>query len=357
MSSLNPLALFNGSYLDHKPSGIGVVARDLATALDKQLVKVLDPVGCFNKGSIRIPNNLSPRFGTKGHLRRLLWTQNKIPGLIKEQKADFLISPLPEAPLCRGVKSIVLVHDLLPLRYPQLTPLLSYHLVYVPLVVYNSVRVICNSEATAKELHDRLKVPTKKIITIPLGFDSNKLYPLKLSRKPFFLILGRHDPHKNIPVILKALSLLPFKEVELWFVGSQDRRYTPKLQKLAIELGIQNRCKWIPWVTDEDRLMLLNTCKCLIIASLWEGFGLPAIEAMACETPVIASNQGALPEVVCDAGLLINPYDHFELIDAMKNVLLDQLLVDHLVEKGNERIKSYKWSKAAEIIEKILHEL
>mgnify|MGYP001038392864 CR=1 FL=1 len=102
MSFNIPLALFNGSYIDDKPSGIGVVARSLASHLDKNLVKVLDPLGEFPLNHIKIPNNLSPKNGTKGHLRRVLWTQNKIPQLIKKSGADFLISPLPEAPIFRG---------------------------------------------------------------------------------------------------------------------------------------------------------------------------------------------------------------------------------------------------------------
>ena len=357
MRSSAPLALYNASYIDDKPSGIGVVARDLAFSLDPELVQVLDPVGCFPDRGIQIPNNLSPKYGTKGHLRRLLWTQNRIPELIKQSKAEFLISPLPEAPLLRNINSIILVHDLLPLRYPQFTPLLSYHLIYVPLVVHNSVKVLCNSEATAKELNSRLKVPMRKIRIIPLGFDSNKLYPLKLKRKPFFLVLGRHDPHKNIANILIALSLLSLKDVELWFVGSHDKRYTPSLKRLASELGLEKRCKWIPWVSDHERLTLLNSCQSLIIGSLWEGFGLPAIEAMACEAPVIASCMGALPEVVGDAGLLIEPLNPASISDAMKNILSDQSLCNSLAERGKERIKKYTWDKAAAIVEKTLKEI
>ena len=357
MINSNPLALFNCSYLDNRPSGIGVVARDLASALDNKLVKVLDPIGYFPGRSISIPNNLSPKYGTKGHIRRLIWTQNKAVGLLKKTKADFFISPLPEAPLFRGARSIVLVHDLLPLRYPQLTPLLSYHLIYVPLVVHRATKILCNSEATAKELHSRLKVPLKKIITIPLGYNSKELYPLKLKRKPFFLVLGRHDPHKNIVNILKAFSFFNSKEIELFFVGPFDKRYTPGYQNLAKDLGIEKRCKWIPWVSNKERLILLNSCLSLIIASFWEGFGLPAIEAMACETPVIASFAGALPEVIGDAGLLINPNNQHAISDAMKNIISDSRMVENLVEKGKERIKNYTWEKASSIIEGVLKEI
>ena len=350
----SPLALFNGSYIDDQPSGIGVVARELAGVLDSKLIRILDPNNKFKHNNIPIPNNLSPKHGTRGHLRRLLWTQNKLPNLLKQTGAKYLISPLPEAPLFRGIRSIVLVHDLIPLRYPQLTPLFSYHLIYVPLVVHRAFRVLCNSEATAREIHHRLKVPLNKIITIPLGYNSNTIYPLKLKRRPFFLVLGRHDPHKNIPRVIKAFSLLKSNQMELWFVGSQDPRYTPKLQKLAIELGVAHRCKWIPWVSDEEKLTLLNTCKCLIIASLWEGFGLPAIEAMACNTPVIASSRGALPEVIGDSGMLVNPVNPFSISDAMREIISDSTLVEKLINQGKDRIKKFQWTYSASIINNII---
>ena len=354
MISSNSLALFNCSYLDHQPSGIGVVARELAHALDGSSINILDPIGIFSQDSIPIPNNLSPKFGSKGHLRRLLWTQFQLPKLIKQNSAEFLISPLPEAPLFRGIKSIVLVHDLLPLRYPQLTPLLSYHLVYVPLVVHRAHKVLCNSEATARELNQRLKVPYKKIVTIPLGYDSKKLYPMNLERKPFFLVLARHDPHKNIAGVIRAFSLLKSKHMELFLVGKYDKRYTPKLKELAIELGINHRCKWIYWVSDQERLVLLNSCKALVISSFWEGFGLPAIEAMACDTPVIASTKGAITEVIGDAGLSINPFNILSITDAMNQIITNENLVKDLIQKGRKRIKNYNWKKAASIIQDIL---
>tara|TARA_Y100001968_G_C19086058_1_gene585382 strand:- start:101 stop:688 length:588 start_codon:yes stop_codon:yes gene_type:complete len=194
-------------------------------------------------------------------------------------------------------------------------------------------------------------------VKIPLGFNPKNLKPLKLVREPFFLVLGRHDPHKNIQMILKSLKILPFKDMQVWFVGPQDSRYTPKLRKLSIELEIEHRCKWIPWVTDEERLMLLNRCQSLIIPSLWEGFGLPALEAMACDTPVIASNKGALPEVVDNAGVFCNPMDSRSIADAMGQIISDGLLRDKLVVNGRKRINKFTWKKCAQQVESVLNQL
>jgi glycosyltransferase involved in cell wall biosynthesis len=357
------LAQFNGSYLGSKPTGIGVVARDLVQALDPVLVPLLDPLGGSRLGSLPIPANLSPGHGSRGHLRRLIWTQQHLPRLLKASGAPLLLSPLPEAPLLRGVRSVVIAHDLLPLRYPQPTPLLAYHLAYVPLVLHRAVRVLCNSHATAREVHGRLGVPLRRMEVIRLGFNPGSLRPLLQPREPFLLALGRHDPHKNLGRALQAFALVcaantaASRDLELRLVGPHDRRYTPQLQALAVELGIADRCRWIPWVSDEERLQLLNRCQALLIVSLWEGFGLPALEAMACGAPVIAANAGALPEVVGDAGLLVDPHRPEAIAAAIRQVLGDPLVQRDAARMGPARAAEFCWETTARQVEGLLAQL
>lgn len=359
----SPIALFNGSYLGLRPTGIGVVARDLINALDPDKVPLLDPLGGSRPHSYPIPGNLSPEHGSRGHLRRLIWTQQQLPGLLKAHGAPLLLSPLPEAPLLRGVRSVVIAHDLLPLRHPQPTPLLAYHLAYVPLVLHQANRILCNSEATAREVCNRLRVPIRHLEVIRLGFTPGLLRPMNLDRQPFFLVLGRHDPHKNLKRVIYAFaqtwrSTQPsLRELELKFVGPHDRRYTPQLKKLADELGIAHRCQWISWVTDEERLQLLNACQALVIASLWEGFGLPALEAMACGTAVIASQTGALPEVVGDIGLLVDPQNPEAIADAMRQVVFDQSIRQTAAQYGPIRASSFNWRETAAQVERVLAEM
>ncbi|MEB3322314.1 MAG: glycosyltransferase family 1 protein [Synechococcaceae cyanobacterium] len=353
-----PLALFNGSYLGRRPTGIGVVARDLVDALDPALVPLLDPLGGDRPGSIPIPSDLSPDHGRRGHLARLLWTQRRLPRLLRASGAPLLLSPLPEAPLLRGVRAVVLAHDLLPLRYPQLTPLLAYHLAYVPMVLHRAVRVLCNSEATAREVHGRLGVPARRLVPIRLGFDPGLLRPLGRERQPFFLVLGRHDPHKNLERVLRAFAGLrdPGVNLRLKLVGPHDPRYTPRLRKLARELGIAGRCDWQPWVSDEERLELLNRCLALVLVSLWEGFGLPALEAMACATPVIASTAGALPEVVGEDALLVDPRSPAAIGDAMARLQREPLLARALAEAGPRRAAGFRWPATAERVTEVLRD-
>jgi glycosyltransferase involved in cell wall biosynthesis len=351
------LTLFNGSYLGHRPTGIGVVARDLVAALSPGQVRLLDPLGGDRPGSIPIPSTMAPEQGQRGHWRRLLWLQSDLPQLMRCYGADLLLSPLPEAPLLRGVRSVVLAHDLLPLRHPQPTPLLAYHLSYVPLVLHQAERVLCNSEATAREVHQRLRVPLRKLVPIRLGFNPRDLHPMDLAREPFFLVLGRHDPHKNLSRVLRALAALPDRSLQLRLVGPPDRRYTPKLLRLATELGIAERCHWHSWVSDAERLELLNRCQALVIASLWEGFGLPALEAMACGTSVIASRSGALPEVVGNMGQLVNPRSVAEISAAMAAVAVDGAMAAAARREGPARAATFNWVDTAREVEQLLAEL
>lgn len=351
------LALFNGSYLGRRPTGIGVVARDLVAALDPALVRLADPLGGDRPGSIPIPSDLGPEHGSAGHLRRLLWTQNRLPALLRACGTPLLLSPLPEAPLLRGVRSVVIAHDLLPLRYPQLTPLLAYHLAYVPVVLHRAAAVLCNSEATAREVHGRLRVPRRRLVTIPLGFQPGQLRPLGLERQRFLLVLGRHDPHKNLHRLLEAFASLADRELELVLVGPHDRRYTPRLQRQAEELGVAGRCRWLAWVSNEERLQLLNRCLALVLPSLWEGFGLPALEAMACGAPVLAARAGALPEVVGDAALLVDPRSSAAMAAAMAELAASGALRERLAAAGPARAARFRWSEAAAQVEALLRQL
>jgi len=349
--------LFNGSYIGKRNTGIGSVAKNLVSSFSTDLVTLLDPLNSGRIGSIQIPSDLSPDNGLRGHLKRLYWVQKEMPRLVKNKNAQFLLSPLPEAPLVSPVRSIVLAHDLLPLRYPKPNLLLAYYGIYIPAVLYEAKLILCNSEATACELHNYLKVPLKKLVTIKLGFDSDKFYPKYLNREEFFLVLGRHNPHKNLKRVLKAFSLLNIKNYKMVFIGPFDQRYTPTLKHLAKELNIDDKCIWKDWVSDYERLMFLNKCRALIMPSLWEGFGLPALEALACGTTVITSNRGGLPEVVGDAAFLIDPLRYESMASAMMEVSRNESILKKSQIDGPKQALNFSWLSTAKQIENILLQL
>ena len=349
--------VFNGSYLTKQNTGIGVVSKDLLNSLPAQHMTTLIPKDIGISGDIYISNNLSPGKGFQSHLRRLFWLQREVPKIMKKFKAEYFLSPLLEAPLFVNVKSIVLAHDLIPIRYPSISFLTSFHLTYVPLILQQSKIILCNSISTANDLNHFYKVPKHKLFPIKLGFDTKKYYPIKKIRKKFFLIIGRHNPHKNLERVIKAFSFAKINDYKLVFLGSFDKRHTPSLIKIIDQLNLSHLCVWKGWVDDEEKLLLLNECHALIIASIWEGFGLPALEAMACATPVIASERGALPEVIGQYGYLVNPFSIESIASAMNAVINDKNCFKKALQEGPPRAASFNWSNTARLIEEIIQQI
>ncbi len=349
--------VFNGSYITKKNTGIGVVSLELLNSLSTQKIISLIPQDLGIKGDIYIPNNLSPGQGFKSHFKRLYWLQKVVPKIMNNLNAEYFLSPLLEAPLFENVKSIVLAHDVIPLRYPSISFLTLYHLIYIPLILKQSKIVLCNSISTAKDLNNFYKVPKHKLFPIKLGFNNQKYYPLKKIRKKFFLIIGRHNPHKNLEMVIKAFSFAKLNDYKLIFVGAFDKRYTPSLFKLIDDLNLRHLCVWKGWIDDDEKILLLNECQALIIASLWEGFGLPALEAMACGTPVIASERGALPEVIGSYGYFVNPFNLQSIASAMNRVIEDKKCFEKAFHEGPKRAASFNWFDTAREIEKIIQEI
>ena len=349
--------IFNGSYITKKNTGIGVVSEGLLNSLSAENITSLIPKDIGISGDIYIPNNLSPGKGFKNHFRRFHWLQNVVPEIMDKLNADYFLSPLLEAPLFSNVKSIVLAHDLIPLRYPTISFLTLYHLIYVPLILQQSKIILCNSLSTANDLNTFYKVPRHKLFPIKLGFNHKNYYPILNIRKKFFLIIGRHNPHKNLEKVIVAFSIAKLNDYKLVFVGPFDKRYTPRLMKIIDQLNISHLCIWKGWINDDEKLSLLNECQALIIASLWEGFGLPALEAMACGTPVIASERGSLPEVLGNYGYFVNPFDSESIACSMIAVINDKKCFENALEDGPRRAASYNWPDTARVIENIIEKI
>lgn len=343
-------AFFNCSYISKKNTGIGETVLQLMKNMNSPDIFFLSPFEVKEKKVIKIPKNLSPNNTVFAHIRRLFWVQFQVPKLMSKYKVNTFISPLPEAPLFSSFNNIVFVHDLIPLRFPKFSFLFLYHLFYIPLVLHQSKIVLCNSKSTAKDVNQIYRVPLNKIKVIKLGFDRNLYYPKNRKRKDFFLIIGRHNPYKNLARLLKAFKIFNNKNYKIIFIGPFDKRYTPKLKKLAKKLHIDSQCEWRDWVSSEDKLNLLNTCKALYIISLWEGFGLPALEAMACGTKVVSSNRGGLTEIVSGVGKIVNPKDIYQISNSMEEIALKNKLGNEFQKKSLLRSKEYSWELAAEEI-------
>ncbi|MEO0942537.1 MAG: glycosyltransferase family 1 protein [Cyanobacteria bacterium J06642_12] len=305
-----------------------------------------------------VPGNLTSAQGKFGHFRRLAWTQCKLTQIYRTLKSSLVFSPVPEAPLYSGCRSVVVVHDLIPLRFPnRRSPLFPYFRYYIPQVVAQAEHAIANSEATARDIVDWLGIPASKVTAIPLAVDRQRFRPLDLPAQNYFLYVGRHDSHKNLQRTLRAFARVRQQYVvELWLAGPQDSRCTPKLQQLARELSVAEAVKFLSYVPDDELLRLMNQALGFVFPSLWEGFGLPVLEAMACGTPVITSNLSSLPEVVGDAALLVNPLSVDELATAMESLVVSESTRSHLKAAGLARATQFNWARTGRMTAEVLQQ-
>lgn len=351
--------LVNLSVLFDKPTGIATYAQNIIPSLAGLNPTLLSAKDFEGFDCYPIPADLTPAQGSKGHLKRLLWNQFQLPRIYQKTKASLIFSPIPEAPLFTQCRYVVMCHDLIPLRFPrQTSPLTQYFRYVVPLVLQQAEHIICNSEATAKDIVDFYGVNVSKITPILLGYDTSNFYPQKvdnsLIKKPYFLYLGRQDIYKNLAGLITAFAAIPNSNYDLAIAGSADPRFTPKLKQLAQELHVANRVIWLDYLDYRELPKVISGAIALVFPTFWEGFGLPALEAMACGTPIITSNLASLPEITGDAAILINPHNNVSITSAMIEISQDSAMRSQLSQKSIRQAKKFSWKKAGAMTMKIL---
>ncbi|MEH2461014.1 glycosyltransferase family 4 protein [Nostoc sp.] len=349
--------LANLSFAPTQPTGWLSYSLNLLKELKNLDVDVLSPIEISGIKCHQSPPDMTTDFGMKGHLKRLLWTQLKLPNLYRQMKSTLLFCPIPEAPLFSSCSYVVTVHDLIPLRFPQWFSITQrlYCSYYIRAVIRQSKHVICDSMATAEDLRKFLGVTEDKITAIPLAYDSEKFRFLDFPTQNYFLYLGRHNPHKNLERLITAFAALPNRQdYELWLAGPSDRRYTPVLKAQVEKLSITHQVKFLDYIPESELPKIINQAIALVFPSLWEGFGLPVLEAMACGTPVITSNLSSLPEVAGDAAILINPYNTGEITEAMQVIATDSVLRSRLSSQGITHSQQFSWEKTAKATIEVL---
>jgi glycosyltransferase involved in cell wall biosynthesis len=185
-----------------------------------------------------------------------------------------------------------------------------------------------------------------------------------LVNHPFLLYAGRISPHKNVVRIIEAFSALKaeleketmFPGLKLIVIGDELSKH-PDLRRTVIRSRMQNDVRFMGFVPIEVLRVFYDAAKTFIFPSLYEGFGLPPLEAMAHGTPVVTSNTSSLPEVVGNAAVLVNPENVFEIMRALHRVLIDQTLRDKLKARGYAQAKRFSWDASAQQILRVYHEV
>lgn len=222
----------------------------------------------------------------------------------------------------------------------------------------NQDKIITVSKNTKEDVIRFLKIPEEKIIPIYEAAGKNfKLLNedqiIKIKREyrhalPFILYVGTLEPRKNIPSLIKAFYKLRKRGLpyRLVITGKRGWKYKDIFDTID-ELNLQKDVIFTGFVSDENLPALYNAADLFVYPSIYEGFGLPPLEAMACGTPVITSNTSSLPEIVGDAGIMVDPHNIDRMADAMYEVLTNKGLKADMIKKGLERSKIFSWEKCA----------
>jgi glycosyltransferase involved in cell wall biosynthesis len=256
-------------------------------------------------------------------------------------------------------RAVVTVHDVSCFVNPSWFRL--PHALYYRVMVSRSARkaaaVIADSEATGRDLRKRLGVESGRIHVIPLGVDamfreaaSEDVAKVRAHYglpERFLLFVGTHEPRKNLPRLVAAFGRVAREIPHALVLAGRSGWKVEALQQALSNSRVRERILTPGFVAREDLPAVLTAAEGFVWPSLYEGFGLPPLEAMACGTPVLTSDVSSLPEVVGSAALLVDPDDTEAIANAMAELVKDQSLRDGLRRKGLERIKEFTWERTA----------
>lgn len=305
-----------------------------------------------------------------GKLKRIVWEQFFLPGIIKQYDISILFSPGYVVPIFASCNQIVTIPDLLYKRFPDTIPRLKllYWKIFIPLSVKYAKRIIAISEFTKNELLAYFPESEKKITTTPLGVDRqtfgrahrNREYVLSKYQLPdrFIICVATLSPHKNLDIVLKAIATLKAQRciVNLVLVGNKERAYE-KIQTSIEKLRIADQVRILGYVPNLELSQIYTMANLFVLPSIYEGFGLPVLEAMSNGCPVLCSNAGSLPEVAGDAAEYFYPHDVQQLSDKIKNLFFDGGKRDVMRKKGFENIKRFDWKNTANETLKVIESL
>jgi glycosyltransferase involved in cell wall biosynthesis len=265
-------------------------------------------------------------------------------------------------------KVILTVHDLSPQLTPEYYGLKSriwHWLLNIPKLVKRADKIIAVSEFTKLSLIEKMNVPASKITVAPLGVDHDNYRPnLNVDRLrevrnsyglpgDFVLFVGTLEPRKNLARLIEAFEQIQ-EPISLVIAGKLGWKYNALLKQ--IQNSPKRRfIKLIGYIPEADKPYIMKLARVFAWPSLYEGFGLPVLEAMAVGTPVVTSNVSSLPEIAGDSAMLVDPYNPEDIAKAITDLQTNDSLREHYISKGLQRSQQFSWEKCAQIIKSVLH--
>jgi glycosyltransferase involved in cell wall biosynthesis len=300
-----------------------------------------------------------------------LWNQWRLACDLRRNAVELLHTPHYQVSSFLPCKSVITIHDCVHILFPNYA---QSRAVYeksrknTRQAIQKSSHILTVSETTRRDLMRLFHIPEGKVTVVYNAIDERtirdnnheeqkRLLERYQIQDPFLLYAGNIRPHKNIARLIEAFSVLKselrsddnWKSLKLLIIGDELSKHQV-LRRTVARSGVQHDVRFLGFVPSDTLKVFYQTAQMFVFPSLYEGFGLPPLEAMANGTPVLTSNVSSLPEVVGDAALLVNPENVFEIAREMKHLLYDTLLRQELIKKGDVQVRKYSWRKAAELV-------
>lgn len=261
-------------------------------------------------------------------------------------------------------KKVVTIHDMVVKAYPETVRFRTKHLLNTGMKksMKRADVIITDSEFSKSEIEKYFPQYSHKVQVVYCGVNSDKFYPVednsvieKVKKSldiegEYFLYLGTIEPRKNLERLIEAYSLLLKKDENvprLVMAGGKGWLNSNIYQKV-VELKLEKYVQFTKYIPDEDLCPLINGATAFVFPSIYEGFGMPPLEAMACGVPVVCSKEASLPEVVGDCAVMIDAYDPQSIADGMYRIYSDKALADELRVRGLQRAKEFTWHRFSE---------
>lgn len=363
----------NGWFIDQPHTGSGQYLR--------QLIRHLPRVAPQHEYALIIPHrnsfqiidvdadlqlstaNFQP---PTSNFRKVLFEQDNVPRAARAWQADVLHVPYWAPPLRSPVPIVVTIHDIIPLLLKEYrgSPLVSAYTGLVSAAARGSTLILTDSDASRADIIARLNVPPDRVRTIYLAADPRftaRVNPIDYAAlrknhdlpEDYVLYLGGFDARKNIEAALQVYTWAQDvlgEAFPLVIAGALPDRHDaffhdPRV--IAQQIDVESVVRFIGPVAEEDKVALYQQARAFLYPSIYEGFGLPALEALTCGVPVVGSNAASIPEIVGDAGMLVDPHDARAMAGALIAVCTEDQLHDELSERALAQAARFSWEKCA----------
>lgn len=374
--------LINGLLLNEEFSGVQYYTENLLRALscpNNKDIRLEVLLSKAYQGQLKPTNNLIIKkleVNTVNRYKRIFFENFKLGDYHQKSRFQLYHSPSYILPYFWSQPSVLTVHDLITLNYPEFcqTESAVYFRLFLPRSIKKASKIIAVSNKVKNDIINSINVLSEKIEVIYHGIDQNYLLPvtdeeLSRTRKKYYLpekyilFVGNIEPKKNLERLVKAFHILRRNTGithKLIIAGKRGWKYNG-LYEVIHRLQIGKEIRFIGYVPDKDLHGIYKMANVFAFPSLYEGFGIPPLEAMACEVPVLISTDGALPEVTGGNCVQVNAYDVEDIAKGLYRLIVDDNLRGYLVSQGKNWVRRFTWERTARetmrVYEKTLREI